>query len=73
MAATSVAEARIICAVQAYARERQVPVNALHAKGFVSIGCAPCTRAVRDGEDERGGRWWWENPEKKECGLHQVK
>jgi len=60
-------------AVQAYARERQVPVNALHAKGFVSIGCAPCTRAVRDGEDERGGRWWWENPEKKECGLHQVK
>ncbi|MCA1749986.1 MAG: phosphoadenylyl-sulfate reductase [Parasphingopyxis sp.] len=47
-----------------------VPVNALHAKGYPSIGCAPCTRAVRPGEDERAGRWWWEGDDARECGLH---
>ena len=47
-----------------------VPVNELHAKGFLSIGCEPCTRAIRPGEPERAGRWWWENDEAKECGLH---
>jgi len=47
-----------------------VPVNELHAQGFLSIGCAPCTRAVAPGENERAGRWWWENDAKKECGLH---
>ncbi|HEV2570485.1 MAG TPA: phosphoadenylyl-sulfate reductase [Beijerinckiaceae bacterium] len=50
--------------------ENHVPVNALHAKGFPSIGCAPCTRAVAPGESERAGRWWWENEDQKECGLH---
>ena len=47
-----------------------VPYNALHDRGFPSIGCAPCTRAVAPGEDLRAGRWWWENPDQKECGLH---
>ena len=47
-----------------------IPVNPLHAKGFPSIGCQPCTRAIRPGEDIRAGRWWWENEEGKECGLH---
>lgn len=47
-----------------------VPVNALHAKGYPSIGCEPCTRAVQPGEDERAGRWWWESDEARECGLH---
>jgi phosphoadenosine phosphosulfate reductase len=47
-----------------------VPYNALHDRGFLSIGCAPCTRAVAPGEEERAGRWWWEAEEKKECGLH---
>ena len=47
-----------------------VPVNDLHAKCFLSIGCAPCTRAIRPGEPERAGRWWWENDQAKECGLH---
>ena len=47
-----------------------VPYNPLHDKGFVSIGCAPCTRAIRPGEDFRAGRWWWEDQSKKECGLH---
>ena len=56
--------------VHKYIRENHVPVNSLHAKGFVSIGCASCTRAVRPGEDIRAGRWWWETPESKECGLH---
>ncbi len=59
--------------VRAYIRDRDVPVNALHQKGFVSIGCSPCTRAVKPGEDIRGGRWWWERPEQKECGLHNRK
>ncbi|MGZ8307931.1 MAG: phosphoadenosine phosphosulfate reductase domain-containing protein, partial [Allosphingosinicella sp.] len=47
-----------------------VPVNALHARGYPSIGCEPCTRAVAPGEPERAGRWWWENDEATECGLH---
>ena len=56
--------------VWAYIRENRIPVNVLHEKGFPSIGCAPCTRAIAPGEDIRAGRWWWENPESKECGLH---
>ena len=55
-----------------YIRANGVPYNALHDRGFPSIGCAPCTRAVQPGEDLRAGRWWWENPESKECGLHVV-
>jgi phosphoadenosine phosphosulfate reductase len=55
-----------------YLRDNQVPYNALHDQGFPSIGCAPCTRAVQPGEDVRAGRWWWENPDSKECGLHMV-
>jgi len=51
----------------------QVPYNALHDQNFPSIGCSPCTRAVAPGEDIRAGRWWWENPEQKECGLHVAK
>ena len=53
-----------------YVRANDVPYNALHDRGFPSIGCAPCTRAIKPGEDVRAGRWWWENPENKECGLH---
>ena len=53
-----------------YINGHNVPYNSLHDKGFVSIGCAPCTRAVRTGEDFRAGRWWWEDQSKKECGLH---
>ena len=53
-----------------YIKSEKVPYNKLHDKGFPSIGCAPCTRAVKEGEDIRAGRWWWENPEDKECGLH---
>ena len=53
-----------------YVRALDVPVNALHARGYPSIGCAPCTRAVAPGEDLRAGRWWWENADAKECGLH---
>jgi phosphoadenosine phosphosulfate reductase len=53
-----------------YIRENNVPFNRLHKQGYPSIGCAPCTRAVTPGEDLRAGRWWWENPETKECGLH---
>ena len=56
--------------VWAYIRENGVPYNALHDKGFPSIGCQPCTRAIKPGEDVRAGRWWWEEPEHKECGLH---
>jgi phosphoadenosine phosphosulfate reductase len=54
-----------------YVRANDVPYNALHDRGYRSIGCAPCTRAVEPGEDVRAGRWWWENPEHKECGLHR--
>jgi phosphoadenosine phosphosulfate reductase len=56
--------------VDEYLQRNRVPINALHAQGFPSIGCAPCTRAIAPGEDERAGRWWWEQPEHKECGLH---
>jgi phosphoadenosine phosphosulfate reductase len=56
--------------VQSYVRRYAVPVNALHARGYPSIGCEPCTRAVKHGEDDRAGRWWWENANSKECGLH---
>lgn len=57
-------------AALAFADAHAVPRNALHAKGFLSIGCAPCTRALEPGEPERAGRWWWEEETKKECGLH---
>ena len=57
-------------AVADFAAANHVPLNKLHAQGFVSIGCAPCTRAVAPGEPERAGRWWWESNEKRECGLH---
>jgi phosphoadenosine phosphosulfate reductase len=53
-----------------YIKTNNVPYNVLHDQNFPSIGCAPCTRAVKPGEDIRAGRWWWENPEEKECGLH---
>lgn len=56
--------------VKQYVRSNGIPYNPLHDKGFVSIGCAPCTRAIQDGEDFRAGRWWWEDASKKECGLH---
>ena len=56
--------------VWTYIRENNVPYNALHDRGYRSIGCEPCTRAVEPGEDQRAGRWWWEHPETKECGLH---
>jgi phosphoadenosine phosphosulfate reductase len=59
--------------VWAYLKRHQVPYNALHDQFYPSIGCAPCTRAVTPGEDVRSGRWWWENPESKECGLHVRK
>jgi phosphoadenosine phosphosulfate reductase len=54
-----------------YVRMHNVPYNKLHDKGFPSIGCQPCTRAVKQGEDIRAGRWWWESPLHKECGLHK--
>ncbi len=56
--------------VRNYIDDNNVPYNSLHDKGFVSIGCAPCTRAIKEGEDFRAGRWWWEETGKKECGLH---
>jgi len=59
--------------VERYMNEFAIPQNALYAKGFKSIGCKPCTRAISEGEDIRAGRWWWENPEHKECGLHLHK
>jgi phosphoadenosine phosphosulfate reductase len=55
-----------------FVRSHDVPCNALHERGFLSIGCAPCTRAVMPGEPERAGRWWWEQSQKKECGLHTA-
>jgi phosphoadenosine phosphosulfate reductase len=54
-----------------YIKANNIPYNKLHNKGFPSIGCQPCTRAIAEGEDVRAGRWWWENPEHKECGLHR--
>ncbi|MDR6807214.1 phosphoadenosine phosphosulfate reductase [Dyadobacter sp. BE34] len=56
--------------VKQYVKSNGIPYNPLHDKGFVSIGCAPCTRAIQEGEDFRAGRWWWEDESKKECGLH---
>jgi phosphoadenosine phosphosulfate reductase len=57
-------------AIRAYARDHDVPLNPLHERGFPSIGCEPCTRAIKPGEPERAGRWWWEQDQKRECGLH---
>lgn len=57
--------------VTLYLKTHAIPYNPLHDKGFVSIGCQPCTRAILDGEDLRAGRWWWEDQSKKECGLHE--
>ena len=59
--------------VRDYIKKNNIPYNILHDKGFVSIGCAPCTRAIQPGEDFRAGRWWWEDASKKECGLHVHK
>ncbi|MEO8601581.1 MAG: phosphoadenylyl-sulfate reductase [bacterium] len=56
--------------VMAYVERYHVPINRLHEEGYPSVGCAPCTRSVRPGEDERAGRWWWENAESRECGIH---
>ena len=56
--------------VWAYIRAAELPYNALHERGFVSIGCEPCTRAIAVGEEFRAGRWWWEDEKAKECGLH---
>jgi len=56
--------------VKDYVTKKAIPYNVLHDQGFVSIGCAPCTRALKPGEDFRAGRWWWEDATKKECGLH---
>jgi phosphoadenosine phosphosulfate reductase len=58
--------------VKQYVKENNIVYNTLHDKGFPSIGCAPCTRAVAEGEDFRAGRWWWEDQSKKECGLHTT-
>lgn len=58
--------------VKDYIKKNNIVYNTLHDKGFPSIGCAPCTRAVREGEDFRAGRWWWEDQSKKECGLHAA-
>ena len=57
--------------VKEFINTNAVPYNTLHDNGFISIGCAPCTRAIKEGEDFRAGRWWWEDKSKKECGLHQ--
>jgi phosphoadenosine phosphosulfate reductase len=56
--------------VNDYIKQFEVPINPLHARGYPSIGCEPCTRAIKPGEDPRAGRWWWENANSKECGLH---
>ena len=56
--------------IDAYVEQHAVPTNPLHKRGYPSIGCEPCTRAIKPGEPERAGRWWWENDEKRECGLH---
>jgi phosphoadenosine phosphosulfate reductase len=57
--------------LDAYTKKRGLPVHPLYGEGFKSIGCSPCTRAVLPGEDIRAGRWWWEDPSQKECGLHR--
>lgn len=59
-----------LATLDSYVQSNDIPINVLHAKGFPSIGCQPCTRAIRPGEDIRAGRWWWENEDGKECGLH---
>ncbi len=59
--------------VRAYAEQHKVPVHPLHDRGYPSIGCAPCTRAIGPGEHARAGRWWWESPDGKECGLHPAR
>lgn len=56
--------------LEAYLEEHDIPINPLHARGFPSVGCATCTRAIEPGEDMRAGRWWWESGWGKECGLH---
>lgn len=56
--------------VQEYVAAHDVPINRLHAEGYPSVGCAPCSRAIQPGDDPRAGRWWWENPDTKECGIH---
>lgn len=56
-----------------YIKKNHVPYNKLHDRNYPSVGCAPCTRAIKPGEDIRAGRWWWESPEQKECGLHICK
>ncbi|MDP6243327.1 MAG: phosphoadenylyl-sulfate reductase [Myxococcota bacterium] len=56
--------------VHDYVAEHGVPINRLHAEGYPSVGCAPCSRAVKPGDDPRSGRWWWENVDTRECGLH---
>jgi phosphoadenosine phosphosulfate reductase len=56
-----------------YVRSRKLPYNPLHDLGYASIGCAPCTRAIEPGQDQRAGRWWWENPDTRECGLQPRK
>jgi len=56
--------------VLAYAKRFAIPMSALYGRGYVSIGCEPCTKAIRPGEDPRNGRWWWEAQDSKECGLH---
>lgn len=58
--------------LDAYTAANQLPIHPLEAQGFPSIGCAPCTRAIQPGEHERAGRWWWERPDDKECGLHPA-
>jgi phosphoadenosine phosphosulfate reductase len=59
--------------LESYLTANDIAINPLHAKGFASIGCQPCTRAIRPGEDARAGRWWWENEDGKECGLHRPR
>jgi len=56
--------------IKAHVAQENIPINPLHQRGYPSIGCEPCTRAIKPGEPERAGRWWWENDEKRECGLH---
>ena len=58
--------------IKAHVADNAVPVNPMHGRGYPSIGCEPCTRAIKPGEPERAGRWWWENDEKRECGLHVL-